>query len=164
MILFLSMYFIAVVGSVVHIYSLPQNERIQSRVIELLLLYQIVFSLGMTSFLAFIGFTFMPVYIAALTDWTACQFEQQLGNVNLAFAVLGVLCVYYRGYFWAATIIGFSVWILSDGIHHIYKALFENNLSSGNIGVPLWTDILVPTLLLILLYLYMKNINREQEL
>jgi hypothetical protein len=159
MVLFLSLYVIGVLGSLLHIYLLPNEERTRARVIEILLLYQIVFSLGLTSFMAFFGFTFLPEYIAQITNWPACPFEQQLGNVNLAFGVLGLLSIAYRGYFWFATIIGFSVWILSDGIHHLYIAAMENNLSPGNIGVPLWTDILVPIILLILLILYCKNHN-----
>ena len=106
--------------------------------------------------MAFFGLTFMADYIAALTEWPACPFEQQLANVNLAFASLGLLSIAYRGLFWAATIIGFSIWIISDGLQHLYKALNEQNLSSGNIGVPLWTDLIVPIILLILLKLYCK--------
>lgn len=156
MILFLSLYVIGILGSILHIYLLPPEQRTKPKIIEVLLLYQIVFSLGMTSLMAFFGLTFIPDYIAALTQWPACPFEQQLANVNLGFGVLGIMSIAYRGYFWVATIIGFSVWIISDGIQHLYKALAEQNLSAGNIGVPLWTDIIVPIALLILLSLYCK--------
>lgn len=156
MIFFLSLYVIGVIASLVHIFILPPRERTKCRIIEILLLYQIVFSLGLTSFMAFFGLTFMPDYIANFTHWHACQFEQQLANVNLAFGVLGMISIVYRGNFWSATIIGFSVWILSDGVHHLYKAISEDNLSAGNIGVPLWTDFTVPVVLLILLFAYRR--------
>lgn len=156
MILFLSLYVIGVLGSLLNIFVLPPEQRTKPKIIEILLLYQIVFSLGLTSLMAFFGFTFMADYIAQLTDWPACPFEQQLGNVNLAFGVLGLMSIAYRGYFWTATVIGFSVWILSDGLQHLYKAMMENNLSAGNVGVPLWTDFIVPVVLLILLALYCK--------
>lgn len=164
MILFLSIYVIGVLGSIIHIYRLPQEQRIpnhvrynKSKVIEILLLYQIVFSLGLTSLMAFFGLTFMADYIAQLTNWPACPFQQQLANVNLAFAVLGLMSIVYRGYFWMATIIGFSVWIIGDGFQHLYHAIMRHNLSEGNIGVPLWTDFIVPIILLILLGLYMSS-------
>lgn len=156
MILFLSLYVIGVLGSLLHIYILPQEQKTKSKVIELLLLYQIIFSLGLTSLMAFFGLTFLAEYIAQLTNWPTCPFQQQLANVNLAFGVLGLMSIAYRGYFWMATIIGFSIWIISDGIHHLYKAIAEKNLSPGNIGVPLWTDIIVPIVLLVLLRLYCK--------
>lgn len=156
MVLFLSLYLFGIIMTIWHIYSLPKQDRTGSKILEIILLYQIVFSIGMTSFLAFIGMTFLPEYVAQFTNWPACPFEQQLANVNLAFWVLGMMAIYYRGYFWLATIVGFSVWILGDGIHHLYLAIVENNLSPGNIGVPLWTDFVVPIVLLILLYFYMK--------
>lgn len=154
MIFFLSIYVVGVVGSLVHIGMLPRKERSRSRILEILLLYQIVFSLGITSLVAFFGLTFMADYIADFTHWPPSPFEQQLANVNLGFAVLGLMSIFYRGNFWLATIVGFSVWILGDGFHHLYKAWNENNLSPGNIGVPLWTDFIVPIILLILLCLY----------
>lgn len=163
MALFLSLYVIGICGSILHIYLTLPEERTRFRVVEILLLYQMVFSLGLTSFLAFIGFTFLPDYIAQITNWPACPFEQELGNVNLGYAILGLMSIGYRGNFWMATIIGFSVWILSDGIHHLYKALNENNWSSGNVGVPLWTDILSPLVLLVLLYYYCKYRKTDGE-
>lgn len=157
MILFLSLYVIGVLGSIVHIFCLPREERTKPRVIELILLYQIVFSLGLTSIMAFFGLTFLAEYIAELTNWPSCPFEQQLANVNLGYGVLGLMSIGYRGYFWVATIVGFSVWILSDGIQHLFHAVTQGNLSPGNIGVPLWTDFIVPIALLILLILYCRT-------
>jgi uncharacterized protein DUF6790 len=154
---FLSIYVIGILGSILHIFLLPSQSRSKSKIIEILLLYQIIFSLGITSLIAFFGLTFMADYIAKLTEWPSSPFEQQLANVNLAFGILGLLSIVYRGDFWLATVLGFSIWILSDGIHHLYKAIWEHNLSSGNIGVPLWTDLIVPMVLLVLLYFYRAN-------
>lgn len=163
MYLFLSLYVFSVLGFVIHAWKTPKNERTQSRIIELMLLYQIVFSLGLTSIMAFFGLTFMSEYIADLTHWPSSPFEQQLANVNLGFGILGILAIWYRGYFWMATIIGFSVWIISDGIQHLYQALFDNNLSDGNIGVPMYTDFIIPVVLLFLLFFYLKSISTANE-
>jgi hypothetical protein len=155
--LFLSIYFFSLVGFFIHLYSLMPQERTTPKVIELLLLYQLVFNVGITSFFAFFGFTFMPEYIAQYLGWPACPFEQELANVNLAFGVLGILCIWIRDHFWTATILGFSIWIFSDGIHHIWHILFHNNYSPGNTGVPLVTDIVIPIILVILLVLRLRN-------
>lgn len=151
---FVSIYLVGLLASFFHLYSLPPQKRTRPCVIEVLLLYQIVFSLGITSIVAFFGLTLMPEYIAAYTNWPSSPFEQQLANVNLAFGTLGILSIWFRGLFWAATIIGFSVWIFGDGIHHFLLAVYERNLSDGNIGVPLWTDVIIPLVLLVLLYMY----------
>src|SRR4051812_4747794 len=120
MALFLSIYALSVVAFLIHFFTLQRKEKTFHKIVELLLLYQIVFSLGLTSLLAFIAFTWMGDYIAVLTGWPACPFEQQMGNVNLAFGILGLLSIWFRGFFWLATVLGFSIWILGDGIHHLY--------------------------------------------
>lgn len=154
MIFFISIYLIGILAFAIHYWLLPPLARTREKLIELLLLYQIVFSIGITSLVAFFGLTFMGPYIADYTGWPASPFEQQLANVNLGYAVLGLLAIWFRKGFWAATVIGFSVWILSDGIHHLYHYLIHHNAAAGNIGVPLWTDFIVPIFLLILLKFY----------
>jgi hypothetical protein len=148
---FLSIYAVSVLGFLVHAFSLHTWSK--AKLIELALLYQIVFSLGVTSLVAFFGLTFLADEIAQYTGWPASPFEQQLANVNLAFGVLGILAIWLRGNFWVATVLGFSIWILGDGIHHLYHYLAHNNASAGNIGVPFWTDLCVPLILLVLLAL-----------
>lgn len=156
MIVFLSIYVLGIIGFLIHLFSIDKRQRTKAKIVELFLLYQIVFSLGITSLLAFISLTLIPEFIADYTDWPPSPFEQQLANVNLAFCTLGILCIWFRGNFWLATIVGFSVWILSDGIQHIYDSIADGNMSPGNIGVPLWTDIIVPLLLLALLLWHRK--------
>lgn len=151
---FLSIYAMSFIAFFIHMSRL--KERTRNRAIEIFLLYQLVFSVGLTSLVAFFGLTFLDRYIAEYTDWPVCPFEQQLANVNLGYALLGFLCIWYRGLFWCATIIGFSVWILGDGIHHLYHYFVHGNASPGNVGVPLITDFAVPILLLVLMWRYLK--------
>jgi len=155
--LFLSIYPLSLVAFFIHWKKVPSKERTKTRCIELLLLYQIVFSLGITSLVAFLGLTFMADYIASYTGWPACPFEQQLANVNLAFGVLGIMSIWWRGGFWVATILGFSIWILGDGVHHLYEYFVLHNVTEGNTGVPLYTDFIVPIVLLILLSMHLAQ-------
>ena len=154
--LFLSIYLFSILGFFIHLFSLNPQQRTRKTIIDLLLLYQLVFNVGITSFFAFIGFTFMPEYIAEYLNWPSCPFEQELANVNLAFGFLGILCIWFRDHFWTATVLGFSIWIFSDGIHHIWHIIFHHNYSAGNTGVPLITDLLIPVILVILLSLRLK--------
>lgn len=158
---FLSIYAFGILGFIIHLFSLPAELRTKSKIIELLLLYQIVFSIGLTSIVAFFGLTFLDQYIADYTGWPPCPFQQQLANVNLAFGCLGILSIWYRNEFWLATVLGFSIWILSDGLQHLSHYIFKNNATAGNIGVPLWTDFLVPIFLLILLFLHNFIMNAK---
>lgn len=146
----------SIIGFFIHLYY-DKEPRTKKRILELLLLYQLIFSVGFSSFLAFIGFAFMPETVAAYLNWPTCPFQHELANVNLAFGVLGIMCIWYRDNFWFATIVGISIWLLADAVGHIYHAIVFQNYSPGNVGVPLITDIAVPVLLLILWYLYKKE-------
>lgn len=148
--LFLSMYAFSLLFFLIHWLRLDKQERTFHRAIELLLLYQLVFSLGMTSLLAFIGLTFMPEYVAEYSGWPVCPFQQELGNVNLAFGFLGIACIWLRGNFWTATVWGFSIWIFADGLHHIRDIVVNHNYAPGSIGVSLITDLVVPVVLVVL--------------
>lgn len=154
MLFFLSIYVVGIISTMIHIIALPEPARNKAKIIELILLYQLIFSIGITSLVAFFGLTFLDQYIAKYTDWPACPFQQELANVNLAFGVLGILCIWFDTPFWMATIIGFSIWIFGDGIHHLYEAYVNKNFSSGNIGPMLYTDLIVPIVLIVLLYLH----------
>lgn len=114
MFIFISLLAMSIIGFIIHV-MLESKPISTPRIVELLLLYQLVFSVGMTSLLAFFGLTFMGDFVAQYTGWPASPFEQQLGNVNLGYGVLGIMSIWFRGGFWVATVIGFSVWILSDG-------------------------------------------------
>lgn len=130
---------------------------------ELLLLYQLVFSVGVTSFLAFIGLTFLGDKVVEYTQWPACPFMQELANVNLAYGFLGILCIWFRHHFWTAVVIGFSIWILGDAIHHFYDAKVNLINSDGNTGLLVYTDIVIPIILLVLLAIYLHYQKEEKD-
>lgn len=156
MAVFLTVLSLSLIGFLIHL-CLSKEPKTPARIVELLLLYQLIFSVGISSFLAFIGLGFMSEMVAKLLDWPASPpFEEELANVNLAFGFLGILCIWFRGNFWTATVIGFSIWILADAFGHVYEMIFHHNYSPGNSGVPMYTDFIVPIALLILLALHLK--------
>lgn len=161
---FLILYAAGFLGFAISALKLPPAQRTKGKIVELLLLYQLVFSLGITSFVAFLGLTFLERYSASYLAWPASPFEQELANVNLAYGVLGIMCIWFRKSFWGAVITGFAIWILTDGIHHVYEAFVHKNFSEGNTGFLMYTDLLVPIFLLILFYFYYKwNLPQEQR-
>lgn len=143
------------IGFFIHLFT-SKEPRSLLRIVRLFLLYQIVFSLGITSILAFIGLMFMSDYVAAISGWNSCPFEKELANVNLGYAVLAFMCIWKGDEFWLATIIGSSIWLITDGIGHIGDLILHGNNTSGNAGVPLYTDIIVPLILCALYALYRK--------
>jgi len=73
------------------------------------------------------------------------QWENAMGDV--AIGVVGVAAYWFRGHFWLATIVVLTVQYLGDAAGHIYFWAVENNIKPYNIGIPLWTDILLPVVM-----------------
>lgn len=161
MIIYIAILIAGIVGFFIHL-MVSKKPKTPLRIVELFLLYQLVFSVGFSSLLAFFGLTFLSEFVAKYTGWPVCPFQEQLGNVNLGYAVLGFLSIWYREDFWTATIIGMSIWLIGDGIHHLYHMFYYDNYTLGNIGVPLYTDFIVPIEMLILLAIY-KYLKKQQQ-
>lgn len=155
MFIYIAILALGIIGFFIHLF-LSKEPKTLLRIVRLFLLYQLVFSVGLTSLLAFVGLMFMSDFVAAYSGWPACPFEKQLANVNLGYALLGILCIWKGDDFWLATILGISIWLLGDGIGHIGDSLLHDNKTPGNIGVPLYTDIIVPVALLILYAVYQR--------
>ncbi|CCB86378.1 MULTISPECIES: DUF6790 family protein [Parachlamydia] len=136
--------------------ALSKEERTLGEKAELFLLYQIVFNVGLISFLSFYGFIFLPELVAEKLGWPTCPFQHEMGNVNLAFGVLGILAIWLRGNFWTAIVIGVSIWLLGDAVGHVVDMVQNNNYAEGNVGIPLYTDIAIPVVLLIAFYFWKK--------
>ena len=77
------------------------------------------------------------------------QFENAMGD--LAFGVLGILCIWLRSGFWIATAIGWSIQMLGDAYGHIYQLVAHGDSAPDNAGAILYTDIAFPIIVLALL-------------
>lgn len=155
MAIFLGIYLLSFIGFFIHYFI--KRPMSKAKTIELMLLYQLLFNIGFLGLLSFFGLTFLPDVSADYVGWSQCHFQQELANVNLGYGILGILCVWFRGNFWTATIIGASIWLFGDGIHHFYDAFYNHNLAPGNLGILFYTDLLIPVVLVLLLILYKNN-------
>ena len=73
------------------------------------------------------------------------QWENAMGD--LAIGVAGIMAYWFRGHFWLATIVVLTIQYIGDAAGHIYFWVVENNTRPYNIGIPLWTDILLPVVM-----------------
>ncbi len=161
MFVFLLIYSFSLIGFFIHLF-VSKKDRNKKELFELLILYQIVVNIGILSLLSAFALLYAPKMVADSLGWPTCPFQHELGNVNLAFGVLGILCIWFRGNFWTATIIGASIWLLGDGIGHlalIYSA-GDGASTATSAGINNWimliTDFLIPITLLLLLFAYRK--------
>lgn len=125
------------------------------RVVETLLFYLLLVNVGFTGLFAFYGHAFLSDQVAAGIGWPkGSPFQLEIAATNLAFGVLGVLCVFFRDNFWLATGLGYSLFLYGAAFVHIREILKAGNLALYNAGPVLYIgDIGVPTLILALLIL-----------
>ena len=64
------------------------------RVAEVLLLYLLLIFAGVGGVMGFLGHTFMVQEIALKIGWQPSPFQFEVAVANLAFGVLGILCLW----------------------------------------------------------------------
>jgi hypothetical protein len=116
--------------------------------------YLLPISVGFGGLLGFIGHTMRADEIARSIGWPVGNpFQFEVAVTNLAFGVLGLLCIKFRDGFWTATILGYGVFLEGAAYGHVYELLKSGNRSINNAGPILVLDVLYPILLLSLLAL-----------
>jgi hypothetical protein len=154
---------IAIVGPIVQL-LLSKAPRTKERVVELFLVWFLFLMVGVSSIWAFMGHVFDANAVAAVIGWPpGSPFQYEVGIANLAFGILGLLCLKIRENFWTATIIGFSVFYLGAAYGHIVNFLETGNTAPGNIGFALYMDILIPIILICLLIAYKSTLKSIKE-
>jgi len=131
--------------------AIQNQPRTKERVVDLLLLYLLVFPIGIGGFVGFMGHTLRADPVAATIGWPSGNpFQYEVAVANLAFGVLGVLCIWLRGGFWIATAIGWSVFLLGAAGVHLHQIHIGQPYAPENAGAILYFDILGPVLVLAL--------------
>lgn len=135
----------------------------KNKIIEIWLLSLLVIMVGLGSIWAFLGHTFEAAQIAAYIGWpSGSPFQFEVGCTNLAFGVLGILCWKFRDNFWTATIIGLATFYWGAAYGHIMDIINNGNYAPGNAGAPLYLDILIPIILIVLLIAYKMTLKPEE--
>ena len=124
-----------------------------TRVVEVVLLYLLVIFTGVGGLLGFLGHTFKAQEIAVKIGWQPSPFQFEVAVANLAFGVLGILCLWQRQGFWTATGIGYAVFLLGCAYGHLRDMIGQGNFAPYNVGPVLWVnDLAIPLAILILLW------------
>jgi Family of unknown function (DUF6790) len=126
-------------------------------VIDRLLRYLFLFSLGVQRLWAFVGHMFFPDQAAASIGWAKTPFQYyEVGMANLG---LGLASVYvaFRCFEARLAVIVAACFLIGAGIIHIVDILGRGNLAPGNAGPILVTDFLTPIVILVLLVFASEN-------
>jgi hypothetical protein len=144
-----------VVGLAIHL-AIDKRARTRRRVVEVALLWLLLVN-GLQGLFAFGGHAFFADEVARSIGWPpGSPFQFEVAMANLAFGVLGVLCIWLRGSFWLASGLGSAIFLLGDAYGHIRDILLNHNYAPYNAGPILYTDLAYPLLMLALLAVYWR--------
>lgn len=122
-------------------------------VVEALFSWFLFFSIGVSFFYNFVMHTFFGELSAKFIGWANSPFQLEVGFASLGFAAVGVLA--FRGSFdlRLAAVVGPALFLLGAAGGHIYQMRAAGNFAPGNAGIIFYTDILIPALGFLFLWL-----------
>jgi hypothetical protein len=122
-------------------------------VVEALFAYFLLFSIGVSFFYNFVMHVFFGEMAARFIGWADSPFQLEVGYASLGYAVVGLLA--WRGRFGLrlAAVVGPSLFLLGAAGGHVYQMVTAHNFAPGNAGVVFYTDILLPLIGFVLLWL-----------
>jgi hypothetical protein len=116
----------------------------QALIGEYLLAFYVLFSVGCLYLVNFVYHVFFGAMSARFIGWADSPFQTELGFASLGFSLVGFLA--WRGGYERrlAAVIGPAVFMLGAAGGHIYQIAAHGNYASGNSGLLLWMDIIIP--------------------
>jgi hypothetical protein len=156
----LTFLIIGLIASAIAYYSKPV-PRTRAEAVEALFSWFLFFSIGVSYFYNFVMHVFFGDMAARFIGWADSPFQAEVGFASLGFSLVGFLA--FRGDLGLrkAAVIGPSIFLLGAAGGHIYQMVTAHNFAPGNAGVIFWTDIIVPTIGFILLWLSTKSAKSE---
>ncbi len=93
--------------------------------------------------------------IAQFIGWEkGSPFQYEVGLADFGMGVLGIMCGYYSGSFWLATIVISSVFLWGCVIGHLRDMIKNKNFNPGSAGFIFWWGLLMPLAMIILYVMY----------
>jgi hypothetical protein len=132
-------------------------------IVEALFSYFVLFSIGFSNLYNFVLHVFFGKLAASFIGWEDSPFQLEVGFASLGFALVGLLA--FRGSFdlRLAAIVGAAgfLWVAAGG--HVYQMITAHNFAPGNAGVIFYSDILVPIVGFIFLWLQHRAARSQRR-
>jgi hypothetical protein len=119
--------------------------------VDRLLRYTLIFPLGVQSLWAFLCHVFIPEQAAASIGWEPSPFQYEVGVANLGIGLASLYAAFQGFQARAAVAVMATCFLGGAAVGHIRDITLGDNLAPGNAGPILYTDILTPIVLLVLL-------------
>ncbi|MCC2624229.1 MAG: hypothetical protein K0R14_102 [Burkholderiales bacterium] len=102
------------------------------------------FTVGFSGIWGFIFHVFYPDITSAYIGWQTNPFEYEIGVANLAIGITGIIASFASNGYKKATATFVSIFLIGAAIGHIHQMIILKNFHPGNVGLILFTDILIP--------------------
>jgi hypothetical protein len=158
----LSFLILGLLVSCVRIFRTPGTIN-RPLVIEALIRWFIFFSIGVSYLYNGIAHTVFAEYSAKFIGWANSPFQLEVGFASFGFAVIGFIA--FRGSWQTrlCAILGPSFFLWGAAGGHINQMLTANDFAPGNAGVVFYTDIFVPIIGWILLYMSRPSVSQANQ-
>jgi hypothetical protein len=122
----------------------------------------ILYAVGLMYLYNFVVHTVFAETSAAFIGWANSPFQYEVGYASLGFGVAAIVA--HRSNLTArlVAVLGPSLFLWGAAVGHIHAILKTKNLSPGNAGAVLWTDIFLPIIGFALLYFYYSQQRRAE--
>jgi hypothetical protein len=132
-------------------------------IIEALFFYFLLFSIGCSFLYNFVVHVFFGKLVAGFIGWEDSPFQLEVGFASLGFAAVGLLALKGSSDLRLAGIVAPTCFLLGAAGGHVYQMIEVRNFAPGNAGVILYSDILIPAVGLILLWLQRRAATPQVE-
>jgi len=150
------------IGSLVSL-SLKKKPYSKAVIIEALIAYFFLFSVGIGYLYNFLMHVVFSDYTARFIGWANSPFQLEVGFASLGMSVAGFIAFRQNLSFRIAAFIPPAFFLLGAAGGHIYQIYSTRNMAAGNAGSILWTDILLPVFGFALLYAQVKILRKTRQ-
>jgi hypothetical protein len=152
----LTFFVLGLVASAIALWC-ARPPRTSAVIVEALFAYFLLFSIGVSFLYNFVMHVFFGEMAARFIGWADSPFQAEVGFASLGFAVVGLLA--FKGTFGLrlAAIVGPACFLWGAAGGHIYQMVTAHNFAPGNAGVIFYSDILVPIVGFILLWVQRRS-------
>ncbi len=112
---------------------------------------------GVSGLWAAVSHLFFPAVAAADIGWEVSPFQFEVGMADLAIGVTACLSFWRNLDFKAAAVLVSSIFLLGDAVGHVEQMLAARNFAPGNAGVPFYSDVALPVLMIVLLIVAQRS-------
>lgn len=154
-----------VIGLIFSLVSIYRNQENLTKAftVETFLKYYCFWGYGITwTYNAIMHIVFHEM-AAGFIGWEDSPFQLEVGFASLGYGILGLFCIKNNFNLRLGLAISSTPFLWGAAAGHIYEIIEKQNYASGNSGIMLWSGILMPVILIVLLYLSYKTSKMQDK-